>query len=190
MSLHERKQLRDAVVAQLKAGVASVSNRVYPTRKPPNLEGQLPVINVYTPSDQTDEASANSASRELWRYAQVVIEAYVEAIDNADDAIDAIALEIETAMDADDSLGGTAFWSWGPQEMQTDVEFGDKQYGVLHMVYFVEYHTDLRESDAALNLQDLTLVDTKTSATPAIAAEPDTQPNDKAEDQVTLEPPP
>lgn len=191
MALHERKQIRDAVVAQLKAGNTSAGQRVYPTRLRPNLDnpGELPVINVYTLSEQSEPETANTSPRELLRYVDLVIEAYTKATDDVDDVIDALALEIETAMDADDGLGGTVFWSW-PSETQTQVEFTDAQIGTLQMVYHCEYHTDLRQSDAALNLADLTLVDTKTSVTPAIAAEPDVQPNDKAEDQVTLEPPP
>lgn len=185
MALHERKLIRDAVVAQLIAANTSAGSRVYATRKPPNPEGTLPVINVYTLSEQTDPESANSAPRYLLRTVNLVIEAWVAATDNADDAIDAFALEIETAMDGDDSFGKTAGWSW-PSETQMQVEFADAQIGCLQMIYHCEYHTDLRQSDAALNIQPLTLVDTKTSVTPAIAAEPDTAPNDKAEDQIPL----
>jgi hypothetical protein len=189
MALHERKLIRDAVVAALKAANTSAGQRVYPTRARPNTDVELPVINVYTLSEQTEPETANSAPRFLLRYVDLVVEAYVKAVDNVDDVIDAIALEIETAMDADDSFGGAVGWSW-PSETQTQVEFTDAQIGTLQMVYHCEYHSELRQSDAALNVQDLTLVDTKTSVTPVIAAEPDAPPNDKAEDQVTLEPPP
>jgi hypothetical protein len=189
MADHERKAIRAATVAQLIAANTAAGSRVYATRKPPNESSALPVINVYTLSDQTEEVTANTASRELKRLVNLVIEAYVASTDNADDAIDALALEIETAMDSDESIAGTCGWSW-PSETQTQVDFGDKQYGTLQMIYHCEYHSELRQSGAALNLQDLTLVDTKTSVTPAIAAEPDAPPNDKAEDQIALDPPP
>lgn len=142
---HERKLMRDAAVAQL-LGATSAGSRVTSTRMPPPQTATLPSIGVYTDDEVTDEASKHSAPRELKRRALVAVEAWVAvpAGGAIDDAFDAIALQIETAMDANIYLAGTAFESvLASTEMGIDMS-GARPMGCVKLTYEVDYHSDLR----------------------------------------------
>ncbi len=148
MTMHERQAIREAILAQL-LGTApayrtSAGARVYKSREAPNRKAELPAINIYTDSEPVDEGSKNTAPRELKRIAVIAIEAWVTASDNVDDALDALALEIETAMDLDVNLADTAFDSI---LLSTDIGLkldGERPMGVLHLEYAVTYHSQIR----------------------------------------------
>ena len=147
MAFHERKSLREAIVAQLKGSNpyrTAAGVRVYETRHGPARVHELPMISVYTDSETVDDASMMTAPRELTRKVVVAVEGWVIASANVDDALDALALEIETAMDVDLNFAGTAFSS-----VLSSSEFGikldgERPLGCIHMEYAVTYHTDLR----------------------------------------------
>lgn len=149
-TLHPRRLVRDAIVAIL-AGATSAGSRVSKTRAVPNRTGELPAISVYTLEEHVDEASATTAPRELTRLPRVAIVAWVEDTDAlpVDDAMDALALEIETAMDGDRYLTGTAGdCILSSTEMSVESsEKGDPLIGMMRMVYSVTYRTD--QHDAA-----------------------------------------
>lgn len=145
---HERQAIRNAIVAQLIAGDTSAEARVFKSRMTPLRQSQLPAIGVYIDGEEVDDATAYSAPRELKRTLTIAIEAWVNAderlAEKIDDTFDAIALQIETAMDADDSLTGTCDTSF-----LSSTEFGiqtatDRPMGCVHLEYTITYHTDLR----------------------------------------------
>lgn len=143
--MHERQAIREAVVAQL-LGETAAEDRVYKSRLTPVRAGALPAISVYTDDETIDPESANSAPRELLRTVTVAIEAVAKDRENVDDALDDLALEIETAMDADVNLGGTAFdCVLSRIEVGLKAE-GDKPHGCIRLEYSVTYHSDLRVS--------------------------------------------
>ena len=51
---HQRKTIRDNVITTL-TGLATTGSRVYNTRILPNLESNLPCLNVYTISESSEE---------------------------------------------------------------------------------------------------------------------------------------
>lgn len=146
--MHERQAIREAVVAQL-VGVApafrtSARDRVTKSRMAPMRGGELPAINVYTDGEETDANSKNSAPRELMRTMTVTIEAWAKYAENVDDALDDLALEIETAMDGDLNLANTAFDSV-LERTEIGIKLdGDRPMGCVHLEYAVTFHTDLR----------------------------------------------
>jgi len=153
---HERQQIRDAVVAQLIGAVVvgpvttyatAAGARVYKSRQPPVPTAQLPAIGVYTDSEEVDPASKNTAPRELKRMPVVAIEGWVSASGDVDDACDDLALEIETAMDADDSLDGCAFSSVLSSTEIGLFTQGNRPMACVRLEYSVVYHTDLRVAD-------------------------------------------
>jgi hypothetical protein len=179
-AVHERKQIRDAVVAAL-SGHTSAAARVYPSRIRSLANEELPAICVYTDAEQTDEPSANTAPRELKRSMQVAIEAWVSVVANGpvDDAFDAIALEIETAMDADDSLGGTVFWAW-PSSTEFGIDNkGARPMGCVKIEYTCVYHSELRTSAQDAARADLKKIDVQYDLNDA---QPDVR--DRAEDLI------
>lgn len=166
--MHERKAIRDAVVSAL-TNATDAGARVIPSRKAPVKGAELPQINVYTLSEETDPDSADTAPVELERHVSLVIDCWSNvAMADMEDALDALALQVETAWDiADDDpdslLAKATFWSWpASTEMGVIVE-GDKPLGCAHMIYAVAYHSDRRSATADAALPALQIADTKFS---------------------------
>jgi hypothetical protein len=164
MATHERQAIREAIVAQLK-GRTSAGVRVFKSRREPLREMELPAITVYTDEETVDDV--NTAPRELKRQVSVAVIGWVMQSASVDDALDALALEIETAMDADMFLGGT---SPGASRLAS-VAIGEKldgarPMGAVNLTYTATYFTDLR---IALEANAFTTVDVKTSVTPGQA---------------------
>ncbi len=141
---HERQDLRDAVVTQLVAAGMSVGSRVYKTRMGPIRATELPAVCVYISDETVDPTSRMTAPREMKRTAKVVVEAYARATEDVDDVLDALALEVETAMDVDLNFDETAFDS-----VLTSTELGiqmtgDRPMGAVQLTYSVIYHSDSR----------------------------------------------
>ncbi len=99
---HQRTVIRNAVVALL-LGQTAAASRVYAARRAPSLrKNELPAICVYT--DEEDSDTGQSAPRELEREVDLLVVAFVMPDDDADAAMDDIALQVETAMHADPYL--------------------------------------------------------------------------------------
>ncbi len=139
---HPRKLIRYAVAALLTNATAAGA-RVKRTREQPNRKSRLPAIGVYTLTEPVRDTSADTAPRELTRDVKVMIEAWVEDTEALpfDDAMDDIAEQIETAMDANRYLDGAA----GESILEnTDLAFdsqGDPILGCVTLTYSVTYRT-------------------------------------------------
>lgn len=141
MALHPRQQIREAVKALL-LGQTAAGSRVSETRVVTYRSAELPAISIYIPVESVEpEESRNTAPRELTRTAQLVVEGVVQQVGNVDDALDALALQIETAMHADETLGGKTDDSILESTDVTLTEDGDRLVGVVRLVYSVEYRT-------------------------------------------------
>jgi hypothetical protein len=153
--LHPRRLIRDAVVDTL-TGVTAAGSRVSKTRSEPGRVEELPIISVYTLEESVDEASVLTEPRELKRYPRVAIVARVldtEAVP-VDDAMDAIALEIEAAMAGNRYLNGTA-GDHGAILSSTEIEIqqsdnGDPFVGLIRLIYAVTYYTTETDPDPAV----------------------------------------
>jgi hypothetical protein len=136
--LHPRHQIREAVVAQL-LGATAAEERVFPTRFVPWKKLALPGIAVYA-LEETVEA-VRTLPRELVRSLRIEVLAVVSGTEQVDDAVDALALEIETALHADPSFGGTAEDSLlSSTQIGTDEDQG-RPLGAARLVYDVRYYT-------------------------------------------------
>ena len=162
---HQRKLIRQAVAALLVSANTSAAARVSTTRVEPIQARALPAISVYTLSEQLDAAqSAQSAPRELTRELRLEVAAWVAHSDAfpVDDAMDALAEQIEAAMDSDRYLGGSAAECiYDGTEMQVVDEDGhsDPLIGIVTVAYTVTYRT----SPAVIggDIQDFLTVDAK-----------------------------
>lgn len=143
MAIHERQTIREAVVAAL-SGNTSAGTRVSKSRLAPNDAAQLPAINVYTDVEAVDPVSHESAPRTLRRAVSITIDAWVAADVNLDDALDAISLEIEAAMDTDVWLAGAARDSYLTASEIGMTRDGARPMGVVQLKYDVEYRTTPR----------------------------------------------
>lgn len=154
MALHQRKIIRDAVVALL-LGHTTADERVHASRDIPLRRNELPAVLVYTTEEPVESDSATTAPRELTRRLRLEIAGIVapEPGERVDDALDALALEIETAMDADPFLGGACGDSILENTTISLRPDGETNMGVVALSYRVTYRTlapDTTDSDAAL----------------------------------------
>jgi hypothetical protein len=183
---HQRKVIRDAVVALLKAANTVAGSRVYPNRFTALTNVKLPALLVYTLSEDVDPGSADTSPRELTRALELQIHAVVGVEEAPDDALDALALQVETAMHADRFLGG-AIGGKGllltSTEIVADIE-GDRYTATAALFYALEYQTLAPEplTDAQLDDFETAHVTHKVAG----AAMPDA---DDAEDEFTVEEP-
>jgi len=138
--MHQRQKIRQAVVDALR-NKTSAEDRVAETRILPWRRHQLPGIAVYTLSETVDEASAQTAPRELERTVQLAIEAAVRYSDDVDDALDSLAEEIERVIHADDTLGGNASDCVLSATEVDIVGDADQMIGAIRLTYNVKYYT-------------------------------------------------
>lgn len=159
--LHRRQLIREAAAAALK-GKTDAGDRVYETRLVPYRLLELPAIAVYSLDESTEEASRSTAPRELERDLELAIEGAVKQGENVDDAMDALALEIERVMHADPTLGGVASDTFlSGTEFFVDVE-SDRPAGVIRLVYRTRYYTQAPDP-ADVQLDDFATADIRTS---------------------------
>lgn len=143
--MHERAALRTAIIAQL-SGETGAGARVTSARAAPQPGDPLPAISVYTSEETIDEASKKSVPRELKRNPLVQIEGWVSvaAGGDLDAAMDALALEIETAMDSDQFCDGYASESVLHETKFARALDGARPFGCVTLTYEASYRTDLR----------------------------------------------
>jgi hypothetical protein len=142
MAYHPRKLIRDAVAAQL-ADKTVAQERVVKSKKTPWTSRQLPGIAVYTLDEETDaEASRPTCPRDLRRQLTVSIESALVLRDDIDDALDAFALEIENAIDADPTFGvaGVADAMLVSTAIRIDPQ-AEQPVGIATLTYLVTYYT-------------------------------------------------
>jgi hypothetical protein len=147
VTVHERQAIREAALTLLD-GATAAGVRVFKTRLAPLRQAELPAIAVYTDEESVSPDSGTSSPRELTRTVTLAVEGWVKANEDVDDVLDELALEIETAMDADQNLGGTAFDSV-LVKTETGLKIdGERPMGCVHLEYAVTYHTDLRTEES------------------------------------------
>lgn len=177
--MHYRQAIRTAVQALL-LNATDAGERVYRTRKIPHRRAELPAISVYADEESVDDESLSRSPRELQRTVSLVIEGWVSATDDqADDAMDALAEQIEAAMGADFYLGETAADSVLSSTVLTTVEDGDRILGMVALVYDVLYRAVVPAPPASLD--DFTTAGVTYNLGNAV------HPDEVAEDVVTVQ---
>lgn len=139
---HRRQQIREATVAALKGKTAAV-DRVSKTRAVPYRLNELPAVSVYTVEEEVVPRLPD-----LGRTVTLAIVGVVSltlAHPNVDDELDALALEIETAMNADPTLGGAATLTY---LVATAIDVVDEQgrpVGGIRLTYHAKYTTSTKK---------------------------------------------
>lgn len=178
---HQRQVIRAAVLALLLNATAAEA-RVHATRVLPYQASQvLPVIAIYTPDEDVDDDSWSTAPLELTRNLSLIIEGWVSPGENADNAMDDLAKEIEDAMDSDLYLGG-AIAKRKLVKTETEVlEESDRQLGWFAMTYEVTYRTLAPEPPADGEMDDFNTAGT------AYNQGGEQAPADEASDEITVQ---
>lgn len=164
-TLHPRQEIREALVAALKGTAdprpTAAGERVFETRFVPWRTAQIPAISVYATAEQVGEGSKATAPRELTRLVSMTVDAVVAANAQADDALDALCLQIETAIHADPTLGDKASDCILASTDLGTITDGDRPMAAAQLVFEVTYITgapeiadleDLESIDATYNL--------------------------------------
>jgi hypothetical protein len=143
--MHERQAIRAAVIAQI-SGHTAAGTRVNGSRMGPVRESALPSICVYVDSEIVTPESLDTAPRDLTREADLRIEAYVGVAAGVDleAALDAIAEEIEIAMDSDVRHGGLVASSVLAGTELGLSDLGSRPLGVARLTYSIVYQTAQR----------------------------------------------
>ena len=137
------------LVGQAPDFATGAEQRVFKTRLAPVRASELPAISVYC--DNETITDNGTSPRELTRTMTVAIDGWARATENVDDALDDLALEIETAMDSSPELLDTAFTA-ALTSTEVGIKLdGDRPMGCVHLEYTVVYHSDLRVGHATDN---------------------------------------
>jgi len=133
--MHGRQQIRDRVT-QMLFGMTPVGDNVYVNRAYPIAT--LPAITVTTPAERTIESvMGGKITREL----SIVIDIRAQLVDGVDDLLDTIAIDIESILCADTSLGiGVSDIELANTTADIYAE-GDQPIGVLRLTFTVIYRT-------------------------------------------------
>lgn len=139
---HVRKQMRDAAVV-LVTNLATTGDRVKPTRVFPKDASDGACLGVFTLEEEI-EAATLTAPKRYERILKLVIEGVAQdtATELVDDILDRINVEVEAALDADNTLGGLAK---DIQLSSITIEVpseGGIRTGGIEMSWDVTYHTN------------------------------------------------
>lgn len=141
MAEHVRSQIRNRVVDALAANVDQVDGRIYQSRLYPISDEDLPGLLVYTLSEQSErEDSPTDSMRDL----SLVVQGITSLSPDLDNELDALALEVETAIDQLGTIDGLAKIYGGIQS--TEVSYvnaseGDKPYAAIALEFQYTYRT-------------------------------------------------
>jgi hypothetical protein len=134
---HKRKQIRDALVTAV-TGLATTGTNVTAGVTYPTDEGALPTVDVMTPEEEYGP-SPMGASRDAILTATITATArgttYL-------DTLDQIALEVETAVAADKTLGGIVSNLDLVATVTVPAEPGEERVGQLTMDWRIVYISD------------------------------------------------
>jgi hypothetical protein len=110
MADHVRQQIVDEVVATLKAAGTDAGSRVYPSRLLPVRPDGVPAIYVYAHEEDGGERPHAGAPYQYDRTLTVATHCLVKADtgEALEEALNALVLQVETAMNADLTRGGLA----------------------------------------------------------------------------------
>jgi hypothetical protein len=139
MATHPRETIRKAVVTILERARTDAGASIFPSREVPWRSVELPGIAVYSLEESSTQEHRDVP---LTRLVILAIHAVVRLTEGVDDALDALSLQIEKAMAADPTLGGTAQLSHlAGTEISVD-ESTARPIGAIRLAYEVRYYTN------------------------------------------------
>jgi len=137
---HPRQFIRQKVAALL-LNRTSAGKRVWPSRVRHFGAQRLPAIGVYTVEE--DSPVGDVSPRVYKRTVTVLVEVFATADENLDDALDALASEIEAVLMADPTWGGVVDDSSleGTETGFASADEGERPFAALIMRWGADYET-------------------------------------------------
>jgi hypothetical protein len=141
---HARKQIRDAAVSAL----SGITPRVVPHRVWIQQDTELPLVGVYTSDEASSLDEEGAAFTALNRITSLVMEIAVSDADGKTgmDALDAIAVEVETALGANRQLAGIMDSFPVSTEVEQSTE-GDAVVSRMTLTYLAQYRTAIGDPE-------------------------------------------
>lgn len=134
--MHARQQIRASVAAILTPNSAGAG--VYPGRSTDFQAGDLPALTVHTDRETVSDQTTVGRPRQQWREVELVVTGYTTTGGEVDDALDALAVEVETLLAADNTLGGLARDCWLlTSSIERDTQ--STHAGAITLTYRVSY---------------------------------------------------
>lgn len=150
---HQRTAIRKALVDRLKTKIDDVfptdaEDKIYGSRSKPLFDQHLPAILIYSRNENIlEERFTNDGYGATKRELEIAIEAVVLGNENVDDALDKIAMQIESAFDG---------WEMATRKSDvlklksTDIDVsieGSKIYGAVRLNYSIIYYAPNKQPD-------------------------------------------
>lgn len=135
---HVRKQIRDAVVAAVGGVATAIASRVYPLAEP-----DLPILLVYTNDEEIIGGTMGAYRRAL----DVIVEIVARG-DDHDDAIDALIVGVEQALNQN-KLGGLCK-PLAPTAISISTDVGSAPIGRARLTYRATYFTEHATPETAV----------------------------------------
>lgn len=146
---HARQQIREQFETLL-TGLTTTTTNVTASRVYTVSDSNLPHLSIYSVNESLDEDKGVLGDKEF-RLLSVVVEARVKRNSNLDDQLDTIAVEVEKAIFADDTLGnlvkGTDLES---TEIELDGE-GEKKTGLMTMTFICSYRINRTDPETIIS---------------------------------------
>lgn len=146
---HARRAIVLAAVTAL-TGLATTGSRVHASRAWPVAAGNTPCLLIYARNERSAPLTMKGAARRLGRELVLAVEGVVAETTDSDATLDQIALEIETALAADPSLGGACLDSvLASTDIAANID-GEFRAGRVRLEFAVTYHTAANAPGAAI----------------------------------------
>lgn len=137
---HARATIVAAAVTAL-GNLTTTGTRVHAGRTTPMPAASSPFLLVYGRSEQSQPLTMQGANRRLQRELVLVVEGVSGETGDVDDTQNAIALEVEAALAADPTLGGTCRDLYiAATQINAQVD-GETRLGLVRLEFQVLYHT-------------------------------------------------
>jgi len=145
----QRKAIRQAMQAAIVAASTAAGGRVFTNRSIAYDRGELPLVNVLNAGESVEE-HGSGVPLEYERDAEINVVLSVEETATADDELDDLAGEVEQALLADETLGGTTDRLRISRVGETQIgSSGDVNFGFLVLGFTARYHSVIDTPDPA-----------------------------------------
>lgn len=146
--MHYRRVIREALQAQIIAAATIAGANVFTGRARPILEilrKRESVVSIYT----GDESAVRSTDGQIYeRSLTVSVELAAGGGDDLDDVLDAFALQIENAINANPTLGNVLSSDLALESTVSEITAaGNQLIGAVRLDYAATYHTAAAEAD-------------------------------------------
>lgn len=143
---HVRKQLRDAVIAAIKAGAPAFNNRVDKARGFMRNTDLLPCAEVSTPGEQAQGVTTDNM---IARNIELVVTISAAASDTVEDQCDALAVAVEKAVLSPSVLDLAQEIT--PESMGFEISTeGEQRIGRMQLSWAVIIHTFENDPETAI----------------------------------------